>query len=715
MFAAVTLGALVGIGPSSWNIASAQTGQRTPTTRPVLTTPTGFNASIGSISAVSCVAQRCLAVGGTDGAQLESTLLQLVVPSTDWVDEAPPAGSSAQLGDVSCLSESTCVEVGEGTNDAVIRVTRDGGRAWSDARILRNILDLNAVSCAAPSTCVAVGQLDSSFSGVILSTTDAGRRWRERLLSADSPTFTDVSCATVDDCVVVGNRSPLYSADYYQGLSYRTSNAGGSWAPSVIAPSGDYMQGISCATALTCVAVATSTDAHGRNVALSFRSEDGGRTFQASRAVAEAASLADVDCLTATACYAVGSDQGAAKLPDKGIFLWSSDSGRSWTVSNLPGEAADPLGISCSAATEYEVVGAGPGSNPVLSREYSSTTTGVALLTSNQGSTWIGQRLPFGLDDTSGLACIDARRCVAVATDLSTGRVALLRTGDGGRSWSTHLAPAAVQAINDITCTSLGTCVAVGASVLRGEWNYVTLVSRDAGSRWSLRSGRSAPFGMTEVTCPSRGTCFATEDEGDPKIMRSDDLGARWIRVGTIANGTLSGFDCTSSKVCWAYFNAESFRGMERTSDGGRTWGYVDLPSNVSYMQTFRCLTPTWCAAVIETIGSVRQLIVTDDGGSTWRELRVLRAADAIVNAWCVRPFVCSAWVARQDGSVFLASSDGLATWHSVAPFNRAEMEYISLGAYEFAYMDCPVQRECVIAGTGLSLGGGALFTMVAT
>jgi hypothetical protein len=153
--------------------------------------------------------------GGLDGVSCLSPTMCMAVGSTIelWNGVAwrtTPASVPGELLSVSCVSERFCAAVGAG-------YTHSGGLAelWNGARWSVHRAPspphtrLLAVSCLARTRCVAVGQVTSSFRtgsqprGSVIESWD-GRSWRIRVRLRRRYYLNGISCPTATTCIAVG-------------------------------------------------------------------------------------------------------------------------------------------------------------------------------------------------------------------------------------------------------------------------------------------------------------------------------------------------------------------------------------------------------------------------------------------------------------------------------------------------------------------------------
>ena len=262
-----------------------------------------------------------------------------------------------------------------------------------------------------------------------------------------------------------------------------------------------------------------------------------------------------------------------------GTFVRTTDGGANWEPGRVPG--ADSLEFrdveAVSADTAY-LLSAGAGD---LSRIYKTV---------DAGRTWT---LQFRNDEPDAFFdCFDfwsPTRGVAFS-DAVRGEHFLLETGDGGSTW-TRLPPARLPAAlpGEGSFASSGTCVAASGSgfALIGLGNTTrtrVLRTADGGATWSaadtpLASGDAKGFGSVVVFDTLRavafGGDFAAPAVPGAYVAISGDGGRSWSAGG---QPTFAGAIYGAARVPAAGESviAVGPGGANLSRDGGRTWTPVD-------------------------------------------------------------------------------------------------------------------------------------------
>jgi photosystem II stability/assembly factor-like uncharacterized protein len=257
------------------------------------------------------------------------------------------------------------------------------------------------------------------------------------------------------------------------------------------------------------------------------------------------------------------------------------------------------------------------------------------------GASWSELRFPAGISFDSALQCpVSPTACVATGHD--AGREVLLRTADGGRSWSAERIPRAVYG-NQLACSSDTRCVGI-FEVARAEprETFRTFVTADGGRSWT--PGPSAPTGQSPDSAACHGqTCVLIDQPMATHaiswtIWFSSDGGLRW-QVGSHPEAVWPAMtnqipvfgrvSCADQRHCWAAVttvrNSAADGALLATSDGGASWRTERLPrpdQARSGLEAVSCPTARrcWAAGRYETgnISGYPILFTTRDAGTTW-------------------------------------------------------------------------------------------------
>ena len=157
----------------------------------------------------------------------------------------------------------------------------DGGASWSSLALPAGLELTAPLSCPSAQACVGVG--DQGNKDELVSTTDGGHRWTVSPLRAPADVMS-LSCSSVSRCSLVTESSYLGPGNPQQFAS--TTDGGASWYTHNFARR-LYISSLSCPSAAECIAIAStaspgavSTSGLGAGAAL--LTTDGGRTWSRS-------------------------------------------------------------------------------------------------------------------------------------------------------------------------------------------------------------------------------------------------------------------------------------------------------------------------------------------------------------------------------------------------------------------------------------------------
>lgn len=288
---------------------------------------------------------------------------------------------------------------------------------------------------------------------------------------------------------------------------------------------------------------------------------------------------------------------------------------------------------------------------------YAVGTFGAAIRSSDGGATWTG--LPSGL--TSDLTTVDAISADSVAIG---GGCALRRSDDGGRTFRRLPWTA-----SDSRCSSPVREVEFPASAV----GYLQLADRtvlrtaDGGRTWSRRT--APPDGAGSPITSVTDTAFTTASDGvalgrDGSILRTTDGAATWAPATQPAGTQALAFDFPTALVGYAIGATYAGPGLVKTTDGGATWTAVPgLPAGQLF-NTIRCSDADTCLVVGgNTVGST--VIRLTGGGTTLTPVSAI--PDGVFQYGGLAAAGASRLVAIGPGSRILASPDLGTTWTPVS------------------------------------------------
>ncbi|HET9075698.1 MAG TPA: hypothetical protein VFN68_02110 [Acidimicrobiales bacterium] len=338
--------------------------------------------------------------------------------------------------------------------------------------------------------------------------------------------LSGVSCVSASSCFAVGHHLPngAVSASM-QTLIERWD--GSAWSivasPDTSATEDNNLAAVSCVSASSCTAVGYYlTGPNGlRHQTLIERWDGSAWSIVASpdTSATDDNELNGVSCVSASSCIAVGSytflGPGNQEYSQALIERWD---GSAWSISASPNTSATQNrslnGVSCVSVSACTAVGisavTGPNNQPseqMLAEQW-------------DGSAWRLTYPPKLLPPGSylyGVSCISASACTAVGSHaVGSYWQTLIVQWDGG-GWSLVTSPnPAPTGSNDllgVSCPSVSACTAVGDSSYSQGYNTRTLVEQWDGAAWSIVPS-AAPdptqnYSLNGVSCPTASTCTA--------------------------------------------------------------------------------------------------------------------------------------------------------------------------------------------------------------
>jgi photosystem II stability/assembly factor-like uncharacterized protein len=449
------------------------------------------------LESLTCpTARYCMAVGDS------GTLNITQDGGTSWRTTVPY--KTVRFTAVGCTSATACVAVGDATEEpalvsssttpGVIIATADGGSTFA-SKPSKTSHRLRAVSCPVVPRCYAVGD-----AGAVLSSVDNGASWQSRSVAGEGAVATvgchqmmqpscqpqapgawrALSCPSAMVCYAAGSNGAVMSS----------TDGGVTWTeqPSDLLPPSSpvpalwpqSLEGASCATVSTCVAVGT--------YGTLLRTEDSGKHWSllctamtpAPKSAAHPAcpstmpfaTLRAVSCPDMGTCVAVG---------DSGAVVRTIDAAHTWTVPSSR-TLAGLNGVSCATASQCVAVGSG----------------GTVLRSADSGATWM--RAASGTRSyLSAVSCVDAS-CVAVG---EAGTI--LRSDDAGATW-TPRPPVGSITLLAVSCASATTCAAAGS-------DGAVLTTASSGASWTWQ-GMGTSRALDAVSCTSTTHCVVAGGTG---------------------------------------------------------------------------------------------------------------------------------------------------------------------------------------------------------
>ena len=549
--------------------------------------------------------------------------------------------------------------------------TADGGRNWRRVTTLPPAVnEIQFVSAdlgiAIEDSCLADDSLTKCPGNVLISH-DGGTTWASALSGAN-PVFATASPA-----------GQLWAAQIHPGLGLKggsqgpdvtfltSMNGGRSWQRlGQLAGIGPLTTRAQVTLAATAEGLAWATvfdmnscAMHGCGVADLFQSVDGGTTWtQDSLVDALQSGGCGSDSMIVSvapdrsAWAATGRNGGACSTPFGLMFLYS---GAGWQ-QRRPWQLA---GIGALAAVSHDVA-------------YALSDQGVLARTDDGGQQWT-QLLPAAAP-AGQLAAVSATTAFGAQDAVDAG--AVLRSGNGGRSWHVIARLPGVITQLDFPSTSDGVAVTFASA---GTWQL--WLSRDGGVTW-VRAGRLPPTITTGIFGPwvsadghgllltVTGNLPWERDSGGTAPVRewtTSNWGASWTRgallpVGTVVGPASFAWQVPGGWTGWLVAFAAGGSQQIMTASG-RFLGGSPPVGNVQLIGSGTGF--AWAPESGQVAVSVMELYRTTDNGRTWQHYQVRLPAAEGAGTPTLLAFSDPSHGWLVEGSATLHTSDGGRTWQN--------------------------------------------------
>jgi hypothetical protein len=334
--------------------------------------------------------------------------------------------------------------------------------------------------------------------------------------AADNLLF-GVSCPIFNSCVAVGyagyGSSQAALVETQSRGSWRVTPSPPAHPPYVVTA----LNAISCASARTCTAVGSATDATGLNGHTLVESSGGGtwRVTPSPNGTGALNTLSGVSCPSRVACVAVG-DVGS---PSSQRTLVETMSGGMWALTPSPNGPFPYVvnflnAVSCVSSTHCVAVGFAADDTGMESRPLIETlAAGRWQITPSPSS---GRPL----NELFGVHCTTSVSCVAVGDYGNiTAQKTLVETLTDGK-WVITPSPDTKWPLNELfgaSCSSSVSCAAAGYALNSAGTEAKTLVVTLKDGAWRISPTPNTPSPLNEFygySCASPTSCFAVGAQG---------------------------------------------------------------------------------------------------------------------------------------------------------------------------------------------------------
>jgi hypothetical protein len=344
----------------------------------------------------------------------------------------------------------------------------------------------------------------------------------------------------------------------------------------------------------------------------------------------------------------------------------------SWSLVSA---AVNPTAITCHDATHC----------------WADLGNGVVVI--GPGTTRAVVELPAADGTIAAISCPSDDDCVAVGQS-AQGGASILRSTDGGFSWSVLAPPASTPHLTGVSCVG-GTndCWAVGGTAV---------IATSDGVTWAAETLPTGTPAVGQISCPTTRFCLA--NGGGPNIATTDG-GATWSARAGLPTELVwnDAIDCVTDEVCFAagsrQNSLESQTGfVYRTTDGGASWSALDFPTALPDYgaNAISCWSATSCLVDgtinnggIEGSSGTPLFISTNDGGASWSERAAPESLVSVPAIDCVDASTC--WLAGASG--IGVSTDLGVSWTPRLPAKGFAISTVSC-------VPAGTAGSCLFAGT---------------
>ena len=386
-------------------------------------------------------------------------------------------------------------------------------------------------------------------------------------------------------------------------------------------PADGFLEGTSCASASSCVAVGDDVGLQPLVLAGDPSSWGLAQTREVTLGGAldkfgDGSFLSSVACPSSTACVAVGGDGNDEPLVLAGNpATWSAAQAREIAFG---GAFSELFSVTCTSVTACVAVGTDGNLEPFVLAG-NPATWGVAQAREIKLGTAFGSA-----GDLWSVTCSSSSSCVAVGDDFRG--MPLVLAGNPA-TWTAAQAHEIVLgssfgsggSLESVACTSASSCLVVGID----KHNQPLVLSGNPSS-WgaaqahevTLGSGFGSKGFLWSVTCTSSSSCVAVGRDGkDQPLMVAGDPSTTWsaaqarevsLGAGFGSGGALYSVSCTSSSTCIATGADAASMPLVLAGDPS-TWGAAQAqeltlrgkPFGVAGVpSTLTCVSGTSCLAL---------------------------------------------------------------------------------------------------------------------
>ena len=480
--------------------------------------------------------------------------------------------------------------------------------------------------------------------------------------------------------------SPVWSATVWPAAEAAaqttapTATPTGTWSvaasPSPAGLMANQLNGVSCPASADCFAVGFSSTSSGTSALIETLGPTGWVLATTPQVPGSSVDeLQGVSCASTTSCVAVGFYQQKGGSEQTLVETLANGT---WSVITSPNSGAGNnvlTGVSCPEASACVAVGS-----------YQSGATSRALAEELFGGSWVLTTVPTagsGTNVLAGVSCAAVGACVTVGYYDNAGVDHALAENLSASVWSVMASQdqgAGLNELNAVSCTSTSSCVAVGTYRTAAGVNQ-DLIETLATATWSVHhpspDANGANNVLSGVACTSTTSCMAVghyNSKGVAQSLAIELAHGTWTVVPSPDKGTstnqLAGVSCApvSALECAAvgYFNdlisgyADVSAQALATAWSAGSWAMAAaadaLAPNVA-VNDVACPSKSYCVAVGSYVNSsgAHEVFIEDLDNGTWTMVPgpgPSATTNSLASVSCPSPTSCVAagyYATRQD------------------------------------------------------------------
>ncbi len=237
--------------------------------------------------------------------------------------------------------------------------------------------------------------------------------------------------------------------------------------------------------------------------------------------------------------------------------------------------------------------------------------------------------------------------------------------------------PTGVEDLQGVACPDTTDCYAVGSGPDASGPGWV-VARTDGGRQWQLLDTVHG-IGLTTIACPTSQSCIAGGGSlaGSGLVAEAlvtSDGGRSWTTVPMPTQvGEPIDIACASALRCIGVGGGSA---MALTADGGGTWAAESLPSGLRSADSVTCPTATSCIVGDAGPGPGSSApsmgALSHDGGTTWSAAAVVGGSSALGDVSCGGTTHCVGLIASDatdsaGTGTPIVTTDGATSWQHVA------------------------------------------------